>query len=312
MSSRLEPVPADMPACAVVVLAWNNLADTLECLESVKRLDYPNRETILVDNGSTDGTATAVREQFPQVHVIENARNLGYAAGNNVGMEHALEHGADYVMLLNNDTVVGQDLISNLVEVAGQHPDAGILGPKIYYYDDPNRIWYAGGKWRREHARVHHVGVGRLDTGESSEVVETDYVTGCALLTRRPVVERIGLLDPRFFYSWEDVDWCYRARREGYRCLFVPQAKVWHKVNTGLGGKTPTYWYYITRNNLLWLEKHHDLVLDDRPYRHFAKRILGSLRHVDLPSREERWRMRRAILLGLRDYAFRRFGDASC
>jgi GT2 family glycosyltransferase len=150
-----------------------------------------------------------------------------------------------------------------------------------------------------------------LDGEILSEVAEVDYVAGCALLARRQVIERIGLLDPRFFYSWEDVDLCYRARREGYQCLFVPQAKVWHKVNTALGGKTPTYWYYMTRNNLLWLEKHHDLVRSDRPYWHFTKRILWCLYHVDLPSRDDRWRKRHAVLLGLRDYALRRFGDAS-
>jgi hypothetical protein len=223
---------------AVVVLAWNGRALTMACLESLESLRYPNRSVILVDNASTDGTADAVRKAYGgRIAVIENAENLGYSRGNNVGIRRALEDGADFVLLLNNDTTVDAALVDRLVEVMAVSEDIGIAGPKIYYASPPDRIWFAGGEIHLARGTSKHIGIRERDTGRYDSVRDVDYVTGCALLARRAVFERIGYLDPVYAAYYEDADFCVRARRAGFRVVYAPAGKVWHKISASTGGE---------------------------------------------------------------------------
>ncbi|HEC35532.1 MAG TPA: glycosyltransferase family 2 protein [Anaerolineae bacterium] len=243
------------PQVDIVVLNWNGKDDTLACLRSLARLDYPAFEVVVVDNGSTDGSVPAIRERFPGVTLIENGENLGYTGGNNVGLRRVLEHSLDYALLLNNDTEVAPDLLRLLVAAAEADLAMGIAGPTIYYYDQPDVIWSAGGAidWRRGRTRM--VGLDEQDTGQfGAGPREVDFVTGCALLVKRAVLERAGLFDERFFAYYEEAEWCVRARRAGFRIVHVPQARVWHKISPGLQADSPVVHYYMTRNRLLFLK----------------------------------------------------------
>jgi GT2 family glycosyltransferase len=229
---------AAAPRVAVVVLAWNGKPLTMACLESLESLRYRNAAVILVDNASTDGTAAAVRETYgDRVTVIENAENLGFSRGNNVGIRRALDEGADFVLLLNNDTVVDPALVDRLVEVIAESGDIGIVGPKIYYASPPDRIWFAGGRIYLARGVSKHIGIRERDTGRYDSIRDVDYVTGCALMARREVFERIGYLDPVFAAYYEDADFCVRARRAGFRVVYAPEGKVWHKISASTGGE---------------------------------------------------------------------------
>jgi GT2 family glycosyltransferase len=244
-----------MPRVAIIVLNWNGLVDTLECLESLSHLDYPAYEVMVVDNGSTDGSVPAIRARCSKVTIIETGKNLGYTGGNNAGLRYALAHQAGYFLLLNNDTEVAPDFLRQLVEVAEADPRIGAVGPTVYYHDLPNVIWSAGGAidWRRGSTRM--VGLDERESGQFGiEPRSVDFVTGCAMLVRRAVVEHVGILDERFFAYYEEAEWCVRIARVGYKVVHVPRAKVWHKISPLAQEDSPIVHYYMTRNQLLFLK----------------------------------------------------------
>jgi GT2 family glycosyltransferase len=246
------------PRVAVVVLNWNGRDDTLGCLESLRAVDYPNWEVLVVDNGSIDDSVDAVRKGYPEALVIEARSNLGFAGGNNLGLDAALGRGAEFVLLLNNDTTVAPDVLRELVRAAREYPEAAVLSAKIYFLNDPQRIWYAGTRWDQSGAAFEHVGQGAVDNGTDFErIQDTEYACGCAMFLRASTVRAIGPLDERFFLLFEETDWCFRARKAGFRCLLAPGARVWHRVSASLGGKgVPLYEYFYVRNRLLWAEMH--------------------------------------------------------
>jgi hypothetical protein len=211
-------------------------------------MTYPNFQVVVVDNGSDDGSQEAIRERFTSVTLLENGENLGFAGGNNVGISFALQRGADYVLLLNNDTVVDPRCLTLLVDAADGNERIGIVGPTIYYFDEPGLVWSAGGRmdWRRGRPYL---------SPPSRDEDEVDYVTGCAMLVKSEVIRRIGLLDERFFMYFEEVDWCIRAKRVGFEVVHVPEAKVWHKISLEKQFASPRISYYMTRNRLLFLKK---------------------------------------------------------
>lgn len=300
--------PGPTPRIAVVVLTWNQRDVTLECLESLTRQRYPHAELIVVDNCSLDGTPAAVRAAYPAVTVIEMGDNLGFVGGNNAGLEHALRGDADYIMLLNNDTVVAEDMLEILVDVMEADPTIGISGPKMYYFDQPDIIWSAGNRvnWRTgESLRLQ---AEELDQA-GSQLREVDYITGCGICLRREVIEQIGLLDSRFFIYYEETDWCNRALRSGWRTVYVPDAKLWHKVSAAMGTTSPATDYYMTRNALLFLAKNlHG------PRRVWAlswtvARTLKISAAYSVKNRSaQRLRSRTIRLLALRDAALGRWG----
>ncbi len=241
-----------VPMVAIVVLAWNNLEDTLECLASLRCLRYPHRQVILVDNGSTDGTPEQVRASFPEVTVIENGRNLGVPAGYNVGFRHALGRGADHIVMLNNDTVVDPEMLEPLV-AAAEAVDVGILVPVVYYHAQPDAIWSAGARYRRFPAAI--VMEKRL-FHPASGYHELQYAIGCALLITRRAFERAGLLDENIFFMWEDHDFAARVRKEGLRILQVPSSRVWHKVSRSTRPEAPLFWQMHGESGAIFFRRH--------------------------------------------------------
>ena len=239
---------------AMIVVNWNGLKDTLACLASLAQLDYPNSVLIVVDNGSTDNSVATLQAAYPQVVLIATGENLGYVGGNNRGLEYARQVGADYALLLNNDTEVSPDFLKLLVEAAEQDSQIGIVGPTIYYFDQPETIWSAGGAINWQQGNMYMIGLNQVDRGQFGQLPRpVSFVTGCALLIKMTIVEQVGPLDPRFFAYYEETEWCVRVSRAGFKILHVPSAKIWHKISLVAREASPQVHYYMTRNRLLFL-----------------------------------------------------------
>jgi GT2 family glycosyltransferase len=291
----------------VVVVAWNGRDDTLGCLESLERTTWDALTIVLVDNGSTDGTSEAVQGRFPDVVIVRNERNLGFGEGNNTGIAAALAHGADHVLVLNNDTVVDGDLFGYLVEAARTHPDAAALCPLIYYADAPDVIWYAGADFDpRRGFGDPQTGYGERDRGQHAVARRVGRASGAAMLIPRPALERVGLFDGDLFLQLEDVEWSLRARQAGYSLWLVPAAHVWHKVSRASGGEHAALTaYYETRNRLVVCSRY--LPLEGlRAASREVRIVAAQLAHARRASRPVR--NARAVFAGWRDYRRRRLG----
>jgi GT2 family glycosyltransferase len=242
-----------IPHVLIIILCHNGIELTLACLESLHRLEYRRADMLIVDNASSDATPAIVRSRFPDTQVIETGTNLGFAAGNNVGLRYALAQGYDYALLLNNDTEIMPNTIQSLIMAAESDPQIGVAGPMIYYYDQPDRIWSAGGAIDWQHGVSRMLRNNEVDPNQGDAFTDVDFVSGCALLCKRSVLERVGLLDERFFMYYEETEWCVRAKRAGYRIVHVPQASILHKIPLDARADRPYVAYYMTRNRLLFL-----------------------------------------------------------
>jgi GT2 family glycosyltransferase len=220
----------------ILVLNWNGLADTRDCLESLFKLHGPTPVLYVVDNGSTDQSVTALHREFGErMILIANPRNMLYAGGNNVGILRALQDGCSHLLLLNNDTLVDPNMLSGLLAASDERGD-GLYCPKIYYADRPDTFWYAGGLLKLHRGRSAHRGIREVDRGQYDRTEATDWATGCALFGTRKVFQTVGLLDEDFALYNEDLDYCLRAKAAGFPIVYVPTAKLWHKVSASVGG----------------------------------------------------------------------------
>jgi len=235
-----------------VVLSWNGREDTLRCLESLAGV-----ETVVVDNGSVDGSTDAIEERFPEVELIRAGVNLGFAAGNNVGIRRALDRGADWIVLVNNDATAARDLVDALTAASARHPNAGALAGKVYVDEPPDRLWYAGGSFEPRLGYSGRVrGAGKRDDGSYDQERDVDWGTGALLAVSREAINRVGLLNEELFAYLEDVDWCLRIRDAGMRVVFVPSMQSWHRVSASTGGAaSTTSLYYHCRNTLAVCER---------------------------------------------------------
>jgi GT2 family glycosyltransferase len=247
--------PSDLLVVAVV-LNRNGQADIEQCMAALARQTHPRLEVCVVDNASTDQSSEWVRAHYPSVKVIALAENRGWSGANNVGIRHALERGADFVWLLNNDIDIEPDCVEQMIRFAAAHPDVSILGPLIYYYSRREEIWFPGG-W---------VDFEAFDVGHCKTVAEfralpstSRYVSGCAMLVRADVFRRNGLIDERFFIYYEETDFCCREAAAGGRMEVVEKAVLYHKVGAYGGseaGVTPFRVYHMYRSGLLFWRKH--------------------------------------------------------
>lgn len=250
---------AGSPLVAIIVLNWNGKQDTLECLRSLDRSTYAPVRIYVVDNASSDGSLEELRRAFPpgdRLGYLTNESNLGYAGGNNRGIVRALDDGADFVLILNNDTVVDPNMLTTLVGVARQEPLAGICGPKVLC-EPARHLLYSAGERQSLWFNWRQIARGQSDPGDVGRPRDVDYVVGCAMLVSRGFIERVGLLDETFFAYYDEVDWCFRGRRAGYRVVVVPAAVVYHKGEASSGkGLNPITAYYRTRNWIYFMRKH--------------------------------------------------------
>lgn len=253
---------------SIIILNWNGKEDTLACLASLEKQDTQNFEVLLVDNGSRDDSVEAFSKHYPHHTLILTHANLGYAGGNNLGIDHALKRGADLVLLLNNDTEMDKDFISNLLRSTDEKPEGGIFGPKVVRHSARDTLDHMGGFWSSEIGEYKPFLFNKPER-DFQEMQELDYISGCSILIRREVIEKIGKLDPRFFLLWEESDFCARAKNAGFSIWATPRATLFHKVSASFEGKAMMQ-YYWWRNRLLWMRKN----LDKSEYKKVFRRVV--------------------------------------
>ncbi len=252
---------------AIVIINYNTPGDTVACLESIKKATLPKDlkiETTLVDNASSDDSIHIFKNKYPEINLIESPTNLGFAGGNNLGIQSALIENPTHILLLNPDTLVDKNFFTHLLNSAITEPQVGIVSPLIYFasgYEFQNRyskkdlgkvIWYAGGIMDWNNVLGSHAHVDEVDHGELNNPSDTDFATGACMLIKRQVIDQIGLLNEKYFLYLEDLEFCQRAKRAGWQIVFDPRPKVWHKVSQSSGIGSSLNDYFITRNRLLF------------------------------------------------------------
>jgi len=241
------------PKVSIVILNWNGLEDTSECIRSVMNLEYDNREVILVDNGSVDGSVKTLQGLFPSITIMENKENNGFARANNQAIEYALAKGTEYVWLLNNDTITVPDALSKLVSAA-ESPEIGLASPIIYFHEPGGKIQFCGSIIDWQNKRIRHIE--RLEELASVESGENLSLWGTALLMKRRTLSDVGYLSEKYFAYHEDEEYCLRVARAGYRCVVVPEARIFHKNSRSTGSNDAPMQVFLRSRNLffLWMD----------------------------------------------------------
>lgn len=325
--SEMQKTKDGKPSVLVIILNWNGWGDTIECLESIFRISYPNYRVIVVDNGSTDGSikylkmwadgrldacksrvtclqkiasppvtkplsvlefdVTALSDLFcsgieePSLIILGTGRNLGFSGGNNVGLKYARKAGYDYALILNNDVVADPGFLDGLVDCATKFPRAGIVAGKVYHYARPNELQGVGSRINLRTGKFELLGINDRDEGQFDRFMKFSYLGGCCLLVKREVLDRVGFLDENYFMYSEDVDYCLRAWKEGFECVYTPHSKIWHKWGRS---SNPKFVRFMTSRNRIYLARKH---LTTNEFRNFLlhlflinapKMILGYLK----------------------------------
>jgi len=291
------------PTVAIIILNWNGWENSIECLESIYKVDYPHYHLILVDNASKDDSIEKIREycrgdlktnsdyveytqqnkpifvkevdynELMQIELeeafinssnhennllfIKNDINYGFAEGNNIAIRFAMKKlNPDYVLLLNNDTVVDNNFLKELMVVAKKRDNIGFIGPKIYFYtpDEISKIvTFAGGELNRTSCQPHPIGADQIDDGKFDLEKKVDYVEGSCLLIKNELIKELGIFDPEYFTYWEEIDWCIRGQKAGYDSVYAPKAVIWHKGRAS--DLSANSIYYMIKNRFLFMKK---------------------------------------------------------
>lgn len=242
----------------IILVNYNGAKFNGECIKSIKESTYRNYEIIVVDNASNDNSVELLEAQFKNdITIIKSDINLGFSEGNNLGIKHALEKECEFILLLNNDTTIAKDMIEVMVEKSIIKNNA-VISPKIYYYDNPNTIWSAGAKmeWKRGIPAQNGLNEDDNNVYDNEELVE--IATGCCLLFNKYIIEKVGLLSNEYFLYYEDTDFTTKIVRSGFDIVYLPTAKMYHKVSASTGGvESSNYIYYNTRNRLIFNGKYN-------------------------------------------------------
>jgi GT2 family glycosyltransferase len=237
-------------SAAIVIVNWNGYEDTRRCLRSLRRLQYENYSVVVVDNASSDGSVTKLGVEFPEYVILQSGANGGFAAGANIGIRHALDSGASYILLLNSDTEVESDVLTLLIETAATHEDVGLVGSKVACMSQPERLWSYGGAFNLNTGQARHF----LSEDERREFRIRQpwylYVPACALLIRRECIQNAGFLSERYFHLAEDVEYCIRAQQKGWKIALDPRVTILHRGSASMSRFSPLYNYYEQRNRL--------------------------------------------------------------
>ena len=305
-----EGVAGTSPSVVAVVLSHERPDQTVRCLRSLESNTYPNLQVLVLDTGHTRGGAEEIRQACPGAQIVMLERNLGYTGGNNVGLKLALRRRAAWVLLVNDDVVVDPNCVSRLIESGQSDERIGMVGPTVYKQAEPQIIQTAGGRLGPDWS-ASFLAPGEHDLGQYEYPRDVAWLSGCALMVRRELCEQTGILDERFFLYWEDVEWCLRAIRSGWRVVHAPTAKVWHKGGgvAADAAPLPAVAYYTTRNHLLGLQTQRAPM---RVWWANGRRLAATLISWSV---RPKWRSRRearaAMWHGTVDFARRRFGEWS-
>lgn len=244
----MKAAMTEMPAVAMNILNFNSLRDTCDCLDSVRNINYPRCEVWVVDNGSSGDDAAVLEKRYGKwIKLIKNKTNDGFAGGNNLVLRELIKSDSfNYFLLLNNDTTVKPDLVSELVKIAESDPRIGLVGPKTYASGLNNilqTVWFTVDMYT---GRARLTGLMSPDLGQYDTTLPVDFIQGSCMLIKNDLVKQIGLLDEDYFCYWEDTDYCFRARKAGYRVFFAHRAVIFHrnKISTRLKP-----WYRTIFNN---------------------------------------------------------------
>ena len=288
----------DSPRTLAIVLNWKQAGITLECVGALHAMQAPFLDILVIDNGSADDSVEIFKECQMDFRLLALPENLGFAAGNNQGLQLALDEGYDYALLVNNDAFAAPDMLAKLLAEAA--PDIGLLSPKIYYESEPERIWFANGRQQSLTLDLRDTGKGELDGPQWNDSRDVDYVLGTCLLVNLPAVRQVGLLDERFFFYFEDLDWSLRLRQAGLRLRLVAGAHLLHRIAFSTGGEedSPLRRYHLAYSSVIFWRRHAHL---GSPLLIVLFRLLSAIKMVTRLSLAGRWDVASAYIRGLRN-----------
>lgn len=243
----------------IILINYNGANDTIECINSIKKISYSNYEIIVVDNCSTDNSVSILEEFSRKVDftLIKSHINNGFSAGNNLGIKEAIKKDFDYILLLNNDTLVSSNFLEKLISGFKCSSRCGVTVSKIYYAKEHDLIWYDGGSLSLNTARTKHWHYHQKDTHEIKQPHKVSFATGCCMCLSKKVIEDVGLLDEDYFLYEEDADYCCRILTSGYDIYYIPDSVIYHKVSSSTGELSPLSQYYAVRNKYLFIRKNY-------------------------------------------------------
>lgn len=244
----------------IVLINYNGFDDTIDCVESIRKNKYNNYRIVIVDNQSTDDSPQKLKETYGKdsdVILILSKANLGFSGGNNLGIKKALEDKADYVMLLNNDTIIDERCIERLVSKSKQHEDCAFITGKILYYYEPEKIWFAGGEYEIYKGSGRHFGIGEIDHGQFNEEKELSFACGCLVFMSRKCVETVGLMPEEYFLYGEDTAYSLEATKRKIKIIYDPEPVIYHKISASTSKISNMTGYYVIRNRLYIIRKYN-------------------------------------------------------
>lgn len=289
-----------IPYIGIVIVNYNGAKYQNECIKSIKEMGYSNLLIVVVDSASSDNSIEILAEEYKDVMILKQHENCGVAKGNNIGIHYCLEQNVDYVMLLNNDVVLDKNLLEKLL-IYGDKETVAV--PKIYYYEPNNVLWFAGGQMLWGKGDAIHLGINEIDFGKYDELKKISYAPTCCMLIHADIFKKVGFMDERVFMYYDDTDFCVRLIDNNINILYVPEARMWHKVSSSVGGQnSKVQVYYMTRNGLYFRKKYKDKV---SAVGNIYANLKNIVKYILYPIRRKNDKM---ILEGYRDYRNNKFG----
>lgn len=295
-----------IPNVYIVIVNYNGYKDTIECLKSLNNIYYNRYKIVVVDNNSTDKSYMNILKfikEYNHIILIKSLKNGGFSYGNNIGIKFALDNDADYICLINNDTEVEKNFLCELINSMELDSDIGVSAGKIMYFNEPNKIWSAGGYISNLKSLGIHYGIDCEDIEKFNENKEVTFLTGCLQVIRREVFEKIGLYDESYFLYMEDVDFCLRVKNAGYKLMYIYKSKIYHKVSASTGGSnSPISLYYMTRNRMIFNDKLKNTLFEKTVFKFFYKlRIIA-----EIIRRKKKFKY---VKEGIKDYKKKKYGQ---
>ncbi len=295
----------------IILLNWNGIIDTAACIESIFTSNDRDLQIYVVDNNSANNEAATLAASFPLVKVLAQNENLGFCEGNNVGIRKALADGMEYVLILNNDTLVPENQINKLTCDLKKLTNAGAISPVILEYPAIEKVWFSKAQWDSSRAQFNlNPGSKNFEELKKNMPWESEFACGCCLLTSAKILNEVGLLDPRYFAYYDEAEWCKRLERKGYKSYVTGGSFIYHKVSRTTPGLVSAY--LLARNRLLWMKENLSLSQRMKSFRYLNKEYIWHLLNIrGLVKGQYSKAYSRAFVQGWKDYKLNRLGKWS-